>query len=76
MKLTYFRKFDLMLDSTNGKEIEEIEYTIKRNNNKIKFIINGDKNQLEVIYSGKIPYQNNFQPLHLKGETHDEKVDY
>ena len=62
MKLTYFRKFDLMLDETNINEVEEIEYTIKRNNNKIKFIVNGDKNQLEVIYFGKIPYQNNFQP--------------
>lgn len=70
MKLTYFRKFDLMLDETNINEVEEIEYTIKRNNNKIKFIVNGDKNQLEIIYSGKIPYQNNFQSL--TSETYNE----
>lgn len=76
MILTHIRKFSLPLDSTNGKEVEEIEYTIKRNNNKIEFIVNGDKRQLEITYSGKISYQNNFQPLHLKGETHDEKVDY
>lgn len=63
MVLTHIRKFSLPLDSTNGKEIEEIEYTIKRNNNKIEFIVNGDKRQLEITYYGKIPYQNNFQSL-------------
>lgn len=60
MKLTYFRKFNLMLDETNINEIEEIKYKIEINNNKIDFIINGDKHQLEVIYFGKIPYQQNF----------------
>lgn len=60
MKLTYFRKFNLMLDETNINEIEEIKNKIEINNNKINFIINGDKNQLEIIYSGKIPYQQNF----------------
>ena len=70
MVLTYLRRFYLPLDSTNGKEIEEIEYTIKRNNNKIEFIVNGDKRQLEITYSGKIPYQNNFQSL--TSETYNE----
>lgn len=60
MSLTYFRKFNLPLDLTNSKEIEEIKYKIESNGNNIDFIINGDKNQLEIIYSGKIPYQNNF----------------
>lgn len=70
MKLTYFRKFDLMLDETNINEVEEIKHKIEFNKNKIDFIINGDKNQLEVIYFGKIPYQNNFQSL--TSETYNE----
>jgi hypothetical protein len=58
-----------MLDETNINEIEEIKNKIESNNNKIDFIVNGDKNQLEIIYSGKISYQNNFQP---QPETRNE----
>lgn len=69
MKLTYLRKFNLHLDSTNINEIEEIKNKIESNNNRIDFIVNGDKNQVEIIYSGTISYQNNFQP---QPETRNE----
>lgn len=60
MFLTYFRKFNLPLEELNIQEIEQIKEKIEKNKNQISFAVNGDNKQLNVTYSGNIPYQHNF----------------
>lgn len=58
--VTHFRKIYFDLDITQDK-INKIKKPIEKNNNRIDFIIDGDKQQIEGIYIGDREYQKNFK---------------